>query len=396
MSSQSIPAILGGDPTFSSPLPMASPRLPRPDAVLPVMERIILSGNLTKGTELASFEEEAAEYVGVDHAVGVSSCTSGLMLCLQALRRRLGSASRPKVAVPSFTFLASITSLVWAGFEPVFIEVDPATMNICVEDLEKVMAQTELNAVMPVHCFGNPVPIDRIEPLCAPKGVRLLFDAAHGFGSIYQGNKVGRGAWCQVFSLTPTKMVVAGEGGLICTDDRELAEELRVGREYGNDGRYDTVFPGLNARLSELHSCLARASLEMLEEVVSHRNQVAVALREALSEIPGVGFQAITPESRTTYKDFTIIIEPSEFGLSRDALAAALLAEGVPSRKYFSPPCHRHQAFAEYATRELPRTDWLAERCLSLPLLELDTVEPIATAMKKLHEHSEKLSLATE
>lgn len=370
---------------------MARPRLPSPDLILPTVEKIISTGQLTKGSELAGFEQESAAYVGVSNAIGVSSCTSGLMLCLQALRRRHAGASKPKVAVPSFTFLASITALVWAGFEPVFVEVDPESMNICLEDLENVLRTNDVVAVLAVHCFGNPVPLAAIEAICESAGVRLMFDAAHGFGSIHREQKVGKGGWCQVFSLTPTKMVVAGEGGVVCTDDDELAEELRVGREYGNDGSYDTLFSGLNARLSEMHSCLARASLAMLEEVVAHRNEVAVALRGELSNVPGVGFQKITPDSRTTYKDFTIVVDPEKFGIGRDRLVEALMAEGVPTRKYFSPPCHRHQAFQAFSQRPLPRTDMLADRCLSLPLLDLETVAPLASALAKLHAHHREL-----
>jgi dTDP-4-amino-4,6-dideoxygalactose transaminase len=386
------PALLGGEPSFSPPLPMARPRLPSPNDVLPTIEKIISTGQLTKGSELAGFEEESAAYVGVSNAIGVSSCTSGLMLCLQALRRRHSGLSKPKIAVPSFTFLASITALVWAGFEPVFVEVDPNSMNICLEDLEQVLKTHDVAAVLAVHCFGNPVPLAEIEAICNSAGVRLMFDAAHGFGSIHRDRKVGRGGWCQVFSLTPTKMVVAGEGGIVCTDDAELAEELRVGREYGNDGSYDTVFSGLNARLSEMHSCLARASLAMLEEVVAHRNEVALAMREELSKIPGLGFQEITPESRTTYKDFTVVVDPEKFGIGRDRLVEALMAEGIPTRKYFSPPCHQHQAFKVFSQRPLPRTEMLAESCLSLPLLELETVVPLASALAKIHAHHRELT----
>jgi len=367
---------------------MAAPKLPDPESLLPTFAEIIRSGQLTKGEQLRRFEEESAQYLGVSHCVGVSSCTSGLMLVLQALKRRTGGSKKVKVAVPSFTFLASVTALAWAGFEPVFVDVDPQTMNLCLEDLERVLEADDIAGVLAVHCFGNPVPRDLIEPLCQKAGVPLLFDAAHGFGSIYQDRKVGQGGWCQVFSLPPTKMVVAGEGGVIATNDQALADELRIGREYGNDGRYDTVFPGLNARLSELHCCLARASLAMLDDVVAHRNEVAGSLRAALSEIPGLGFQQITPESRTTYKDFTVTFDPQAFGTTRDKAAAALLAEGIPSRKYFAPPCHRHQAFLQYDNRALANTETLASSCLSLPLLNEDSVAGLASALAKLQRFS--------
>lgn len=386
-----LPQVLGGAPVFPTPLPMASPRLPAPQRLLPHFEEILRSGALTKGRHLLEFEARARQYLEVPECLGVSSCTSGLMLVLQALKRRLPAAPVHRVAVPSFTFLASITAMCWAGFEPVFVEADPRTMLIDLEDLARVLEQQEIHGVMAVHCFGNPVAGAAIEGLCHTHGVRLMYDAAHGFGSIHRGEKVGRSGWCQVFSLTPTKMVVAGEGGVVATSDSELAEEIRIGREYGNDGSYDTLFPGLNARMSEFHASLATASLEMLEEVVAHRNSVACALQQAMNDIAGVSFQQITPESRTTYKDFTICIDAQEFGASRDSVAQALLAEGVPSRKYFAPACHRHRAFQQFDGRPLPQTDLLASRCLSIPLLEHHTVAPLAEAFRKIRAHAEEI-----
>ena len=113
---------------------------------------------------------------------------------------------------------------------------------------------------------------------------------------------------------------------------------------------------------------------------------------KALAEVPGIGFQEITPRSRTTYKDFTIVVDPEAYGLSRDRLVEALSAEGVPTRKYFSPPCHQHKAFREYAGRPLPRTETLAARCLSLPLLDMETVDPLVSTLAKIQEHHNELS----
>lgn len=385
------PQILGGSPVFSTPLAMAVPRLPDPRALAPVFEEIVASGQLTKGKHLNLFETASRNYLEVEQCVGVSSCTSGLMLVLQALKRRLPEGEVHRVAVPSFTFLASITAIMWAGFEPVFVECDPRTMLIDLQDLGKVLQDQPIAAVLAVHCFGNPVPAKPLEHLCAQHNARLVYDAAHGFGSIHEGVKVGRSGWCQVYSLTPTKMVVAGEGGLIATCDPELADELRTGREYGNDGSYDTVFPGLNARMSELHAALANASLLLLEEVIAHRHSVAQKLYQALSGLDGLGFQLLTPESRTTYKDFTILIDSERFGVDRDTVATALAAEGVPSRKYFAPPCHEHRAFSRYNQRRLPQTDLAASQCLSIPLLDHDSVEGIAEAFHKLRSHSDEI-----
>lgn len=399
MSSPAIfsPACLGGTPLCSPPLPMASPRLPDPAVLLPRWEAMVKKGQLTKGKELQAFESECAEYLGVKRCVGVSSCTSGLMLALQALRRGLpADVERPRIAVPSFTFMASVSSMVWAGFEPEFVEVDESSMNLCLEDLERVLQADDVVGVLAVHCFGNPVPTGPIEELCDKAGVKLLFDAAHAFGSRIDGLPVGQAGWCQVYSMTPTKMVVAGEGGMVATNDDALAEQLILTREYGNDGAYGSTMPGLNARLSELHCALGRESLKLLEEIVPVRNQSARELQEALSAVPGVGFQVITPGCRTTYKDYTVTIDPDVFGCDRNALAWALAAEGIPSRLYFSPPCHHHKAYEAYSHRSLPRTERLAARCLSIPLLAAETARPIAEAFARIQANAAAVARAHE
>lgn len=396
-SALSLPACLGGSPLCDPALPMASPRLPDPALLLPRWEAMVASGQLTKGPELTAFEAECAAYLGVKRCVGVSSCTSGLMLALQALRRSLPAEhARPKIAVPSFTFMASVSSMVWAGFEPVFVEVDEASMNICLEDLKSVLGDRSVVGVLAVHCFGNPVPSGPVSALCQEFGVKLLFDAAHGFGSRIDDVPVGQAGWCQVFSMTPTKMVVAGEGGMVATDDEELARSIEMAREYGNDGNYGSTMPGLNARLSELHCALGRESLKLLEEIVPARNLAADRLREALREVPGVGFQLITPNCRSTYKDYTVTIDPELFGCPRNAVAWALGAEGVPSRLYFSPPCHQHEAYKAYSDRPLPRTERLAARCLSIPLLRQDTAALIGAAFARIQANAAAIGQAFE
>lgn len=397
LSANSTPACLGGSPICTPPLPMASPRLPSPASVLPKWEAILASGHLTKGPELLAFEQECAAYLGVKRCVGVSSCTSGLMLALQALRRRLPSGvEKPRIAVPSFTFMASVSAMVWAGFEPEFVEVDESSMNLCLDDLRTVVQNPDVVGVLAVHCFGNPVPTDALQAICEEADVKLIFDAAHGFGSIIDGVPVGQAGWCQVYSMTPTKMIVAGEGGMVATNDDSLAQELVLAREYGNDGAYGSAMPGLNARLSEMHCALGRESLKLIEEIVATRNLSAKHLQDALQSIPGVGFQTITPNSRTTYKDFTITIDPEQFGCSRDTVAWALGAEGVPSRLYFSPPCHQHDAYREFSRRPLPRTERLASRCLSLPLLQLETVPSIAQALSRIQARASEVATAYE
>ena len=355
---------------------------------------MLSSGQLTKGAELEAFEKECAEYIGVKHCVAVSSCTSGLMLVMSALRRKHPGLQRPRIAVPSYTFMASVAAMVWAGFEPEFVEVDEESMNLCLEDLAEALQDKTVVAALGVHCFGNPVPTDAIEKVCAEARVPLMFDAAHGFGSRHEGKPVGQAGWCQVYSLTPTKMVVAGEGGVIATDDAELVREVKMAREYGNDGNYDSAVAGLNARLSEMHCAVGRESLKQLEDVMDGRGKAACRLQGALSAVPGLLFQKITPNSRTTYKDYTIVVDQEVFGCSRDAVAWALKLEGVPSRPYFDPPCHQHTAYRAFSRRPLPRTERLASRCLSIPLLDVETAEPLGETFARIQNHAAEVEAA--
>jgi len=201
----------------------------------------------------------------------------------------------------------------------------------------------------------------------------------------------------EVFSLSPTKLVVAGEGGVVTTNRADIAEAIRVGRDYGNPGDYNMRFVGLNARMSELHAAVALASLEQLDEHLQVRQELAQAYRDALSAVPGIGIQHVAEGDRSTYKDFTITVDADEFGLHRDVVRRGLSAEGIDTRCYFSPPVHRTQAYASGPPADLPVTDLVADRVLSLPMfaaLPLDAVAKVADALDALSQHAEEVGTA--
>ena len=211
----------------------------------------------------------------------------------------------------------------------------------------------------------------RVWPTVAREsGIRLFFDAAHAFGSIHAGSRVGGFGDGEVFSLSPTKVVVAGEGGIIATDDDLLAERCRFGRDYANPGDYDCRFVGLNARMSEPHAAMALGSLEGLDDRLAQRNAMASAYRALLDGTPGISFPQVLPGDYSTFKDFTILVDEEAFGLSADDLARALAADGVDTRRYYSPPVHRMQAyrFTSGSDGNLPVTDRVAGQVLTLPL----------------------------
>jgi dTDP-4-amino-4,6-dideoxygalactose transaminase len=249
-------------------------------------------------------------------------------------------------------------------------------------------------AVMATHVFGSPCHPERVEGLAAAEGVPVLFDAAHALGACRRGRPVGGFGAAEVFSLSPTKPVVAGEGGLVATDDDDLAARIRLGRDYGKTATYDSAFAGLNARLSELHAALALESLHLLDEHLARRRHLAACYRRLLDPVPGISPQQLDEQDVSTYKFFSVVVDEATFGTDRNTLALALGAEGVDTRTYFSPPVHRHEAYRELATPELPRTDSLASRVISLPLwrdLDDAAVETVAAVVARVHEHADAL-----
>ena len=388
------PASAGGSPLFESLVRVARPTLPDYDELSGEVRDLLRSGFLSKGRRLRAFEEAAAAHLGVRHAVAVSSCTAGLMLTYRAL----GLAG--EVVVPSFTFMATVSALVWAGARPVFADVDARTTNLDPGAAEDAVTP-ETSALVAVHNHGSPADVGALREVAERRGLRLVFDAAHAFGSLHGGRPVGPEGDASVFSLSSTKLLAAGEGGVVATDDDLLAERVRVGREYGNSGGYDSAFAGLNARMEEFNALLALRGLPLLEAGARRRNELARLYREELASVPGLGFQEVRAGSRSSYKDFSITVEPPAFGLTRDELASALEAENVETRKYYDPPAHRQTAYRQYAPAEgrLPNTELLSRASLSLPIwsdMEPAVVSKICAAVRAAHESAEEIRSALE
>ncbi len=377
------PAVLGGEPAFAGGLPLVRPSLPDVPGLSRRLEAVLGSGILTNGPAVREFEAAAAAYIGVQHVVAVASCTTGLMLALRAC----GVSGR--VLVPSFTFSATAHAVHWAGAQPQFADVDAATLTL--DPADAAARFDGASALMATHLYGTPCAVEELQRLADERGVPLIYDAAHALGSRRRGRPVGGFGTAEVFSLSPTKVVVAGEGGLIATNDEALAEDCRIGRDYGNPGDYDCLFPGLNARMSELHATIGLASLAGLDQRVARRTELVARFRSAVEGLPGLTFPAVEEGDSSTFKDLTVLVEPDEFGLTAAQLGAALKADGIDSRRYYFPPVHRQKAYADLVQASLAVTDWAADRVLSPPLWSHMTdgqVDAMASAVMRIAEHA--------
>jgi dTDP-4-amino-4,6-dideoxygalactose transaminase len=239
-----------------------------------------------------------------------------------------------------------------------------------------------------VHVFGCPANIRVLAKIARKHNLKLIFDSAHGFGASYHGNPLGRNGEAEVFSLTPTKLAPAGEGGIVATRSKALADELKIARDYGNPGDYDCAMQGMNARLCEWSAVFGWEALQRLPRLAERRRALVERYRHKLNDLPGLRFQHIPKGRVSSYKDLSIVIDPAKAGFNRDQLAGFLRERNIDSRMYFSPPVHRQKVFQPFHKRNqlLPVTDQIAENIISLPLYSHQKVAEVNRVAKTIHE----------
>lgn len=380
------PAVLGGPVSFPEGLPFVQPSMPPLDEVVRRLRPGYDTGRVTDGPLVRQLEEAASERLDVPEVVAVSSCTVGLMLVLRAL------GPQGPVALPGFTFAATAHAVDWNGRALKFVECDERTFQADTADLRRKLAGA--GALIVTHVFGAPCDPTSVEAAAAEAGLPALFDSAHAFGATHRGRPVGSFGTAEVFSLTPTKPLVAGEGGLVATRDAALARAVRVGRNYGNPGNYDSEVSGLNGRLSELHAAVALASLERFDEDLATRRRLAQRYRSGVAAVPGLSVQEVATSDESTWKDFTVRVDAGVYGLGAAELRTALTAEGVDTRRYFFPPVHLHTTYRDRYGCRLPVTESVAGSVLSLPIwpaLEPARLDRVVEILAAVHEHAEEI-----
>jgi len=371
-------------PAFEKVVPIIQPNLPDWRSLETRLRDIYESRMLTNSRTVEELERKFASFLGVKRVVALSSCTAGLILTMKSL------GIKGEVIVPSFTFSATGHSIFWAGARPVFVECDAETWNISPEAVrEAVTDQTE--AILAVHIFGNPAPVRILEDIADEFDLPLIFDSAHGFGGSVGSKRIGNFGTAEIFSLSPTKLLTGGEGGLLATSDENLADRISALRNYGHaSAGYDCFAPGINARMPEFNAAMLLEGLPLVDNEIIIREKLSGIYREALSTLPGISFQKIEEDNQHTYKDFTILIDPGKFGMDRDRLHLLLDRENIQTKKYFYPPLHLQSAYTgrDWRSTDLSFTEKLSENVLTLPLysaLGTEGVRKIAETIVKIH-----------
>ena len=390
-----VPAALGGAPVFDTRIPITRPSLGRTDLLALRHADILTSGILANGPTVRELEDTVAARLGVPHVIGVSSCTSGLMLVLEALE------ATGSVVMPSLTSSASAHAVARAGGTPVFAEVAGASMTLDPEDAEDTLDALggTATAMTATHLHGTPCRTEALQVAADRARIPLVYDAAHALGSVRRGMPVGGFGTAEVFSLSTSQVVVAGEGGLVATHDAALARAIRLRRDQGNAGEHDCRSIGLNARMSELHAATALHSLGLLDRALARRRAMVDVFWRELGEQDGIRGPALDPGDVSTHKHLAVVLDEDAYGLSAIGLVAALATEGIDSRCCHWPPVHHQQAYAHLPRRALPLTERLARSVVSLPLwshMTDEQVRGIAGAVRRILAHAEEIAARTD
>lgn len=360
--------------------------LSRPDITAVEINQVVEvlhSSTLSMGPQLEEFEKRVAEYVGTSQAVAVSSGTAGLHLIVRAL----GLTQGDEVITTPFSFVASANCLLYEGVKPVFCDIETKTYNLDVEQIEaKITPQTK--AILPVHVFGHPADMSAILKLAAKYGLFVIEDACEALGSVYQGQRAGSFGQAAVFAFYPNKQITTGEGGMIVTNDAELA---RLCRSMRNQGRGDNALwlehprLGYNYRLDELSAALGTAQMSRIDEIIRRRSEVARLYQQRLQGIEGVILPQVAADVEMSW--FVYVVRLAQ-GIDRDRVLSYMVELGVQCRPYFTP-IHLQEFYrAKYGYRagDFPATEAVSASSLALPFfnnLSAEEIEYVAAALER-------------
>jgi len=355
-------------------IPIAKPYIGEEEkkAVLDVLD----SGMLAQGKITAELERRFAELCKVDHAIAASSGTTALHMALMAH----GIGPGDEVITPSFTFIASVNSILYTGAQPVFVDIDPATFNIDATLVEQAVTP-KTKAIMPVHLYGQVCDMDALQAIADKHGLVIIEDACQAVGATYQGNKAGSFG-TGVFSLYATKNVMSAEGGMITTSDAELADRCRLLRNHGMRRRYYYESLGYNYRMTDLHAAIGLAQIERVGELTQRRRSNAAFFQ---SNITSVVNPEIVERRDHVWHQYTIRVDE---GRDRDQAVKQLNDAGIGTGIFYPVPGHQHDYIkAIVGEISLPVTEQLSQEVISIPVhpqLTQKDLETIVTEVNRL------------
>ncbi len=369
-------AIHGAVPAFAEPLHVGRPNIGSRELFLKMtgdmLDRRWLSNN---GPLVQELEDKIARYLGVKHCIAMCNGTVALEIAIRAL------GLSGEVIVPSYTFIATAHALDWQGITPVFADIDPVTHNLDPAAVRK-MITPKTTGIIGVHLWGRGAPVAELQAIADEHHLQLMYDAAHGFGCSYQGKMLGGFGRAEVLSFHATKFYNTFEGGAVVTNDDELADTMRLMRNFGFAGFDNVVHPGTNGKMVEVCAAMGLANLEYIDSVIAANQKNYHAYQHALNSLPGLKVLPYDENEKNNFQYVILEVEPA-CPVSRDEIVAALHAENILARKYFWPGCHRMKPYRDRnpdAGLYLPHSEQVSDRVIVLPTgttLPDDAIETI-------------------
>ncbi|MHC4262011.1 MAG: DegT/DnrJ/EryC1/StrS family aminotransferase [Planctomycetota bacterium] len=361
------------------PLDLAAERAVLGPALGEAVNRVLESGAYVLGPEVKAFEEEFAAYQGAKYGIGVGSGTDALLVAMRALGLPVGA----KVLTSPFTFFASAGAIAWLGARPTFVDVDPETALMRVDQVESAL-DDETVGIVPVHLYGQLVDVEALRKLADPRGLWVLEDAAQAHGASFDGARSGVHGHAAAFSFYPTKNLgAAGEGGMVLSTDGELACQCAQLRDHGSTAKYVHSHVGTNSRLQAMQGAVLRLKLPHLETWNERRRFNAARYSAAFETSDAIQPLRVDPRAVHVYHQYAVRIVGDEG--ARDRVQERLAAKGISAAVHYPRPVHVQEAAREwgYGPGDFPGAETLASQVLCLPVhpfLEPAEVDRVAEA----------------
>ncbi len=348
-------------------VPFATPHFSDEDLELIVSElrAVLKSGWLTSGKNVERFENQFAEFIGTSHAVALNSCTAALHSILLALGIRSGD----EVIVPANTFVATANVVLYVGAKPVFADADPETFNLSVEDVKKRITR-RTKAIIPVHLAGNPCDMKQLSEIAQENKLNLIEDCAHAHGANFQGKKCGTFGIAAAFSFYPTKVITSGEGGMVTTDDKNLAEKIKRLRNHGRGGYgpLEITELGYNYRMPDILAAIGLNQLGHIEKFLAIRQKLAIEYTSFFSNFKWIRPQIVRDGNLSSYYAFVVKLTSSA-PFTRDFLLMRLKEQGVGGSVLYHPVHTQPFYLDSYGNGvECPVATELGQNSLALPI----------------------------
>jgi dTDP-4-amino-4,6-dideoxygalactose transaminase len=350
------------------------------------INRVLEHGQFILGPEVKAFEEEMAAYCGTKYAVGVASGTDALHLALLACGIKPGD----EVITTPFTFIATAESITKCGAKPVFVDIDPKTYNIGPAQIEyKISKKTK--AILPVHLYGQPAAMERILDIARQHNLKVIEDCAQALGAEYKGKKVGSLGDAGCLSFFPSKNLGAyGDGGMVVTDDAQIAETVRILRVHGSKASYQHVMHGFNSRLDALQAAILRVKLKHLDKWNELRRNKAALYTRLLSRIDDIELPHFEKNCKSSCNYYTIRLKDSR--LNRNELRKHLESKGIQTAVYYPLSLHLQEVYKYMGHKpgDFPQSERAQEQVLTLPMyseLNKEQIEEVAGEIRKVTSH---------